>query len=151
MRYILAANMIHAYLSVLSATRIREFVRFAVTGGFSLLLNLAIVVFLTERAGFNYLISMAICFVTVTFVSFWLNRAWTFRKTGTAVGQDLTRYAIATAVQLALSLASSSFCVEVLHMPYPVAMVVLSVVLVPITFLLHRRWSFDLRWWDQRA
>ena len=131
--------------------RFREFIRFAVTGGLSLFLNLAIVAFLTERIGLNYLVSMAVCFVTVTFVSFWLNRAWTFRKTGGTPVQDLGRYVFATVVQLVLSLASCSFCVEVLRIPYLVAMVILSILLVPVTFLLHRRWSFDLPWWNQRA
>jgi putative flippase GtrA len=147
----LGFKMTDASHSALLASRVREFIRFAVTGGISLLLNMAIVIFLTERVGLNYLISMTVCFLTVTFVSFWLNRVWTFRKTGAAAGHDLMRYIITTAVQLVLSLTSCSFCVEVLHIPYTIAMVMLSVLLVPVTFLMHRRWSFDLRWWDQRA
>jgi putative flippase GtrA len=147
----LAVKMIDATQSALLSTRIREFIRFAVTGGLSLLLNMAIVIFLTERVGLNYLVSMATCFLTVTFISYWLNRVWTFRKTGAAASQDLLRYIIVTAVQLVLSLTTCSFCVEVLHIPYVIAMLMLSVLLVPVTFFLHRRWSFDLRWWDQRA
>jgi putative flippase GtrA len=130
-------------------SRAFELVRFAATGTVAALLNIVIVMFLTERLGLHYLVSLTICFITVTFCGFWANRIWTFRKRSSGAATDLTRYVIAALAQLCLSLALLGLCVEVLHIPYPSAMLLLSAAFVPITYLLHRRWSFGLRWVNQ--
>jgi putative flippase GtrA len=131
--------------------RLLEIGRYGFTGALSVGLNLLVIVFLTERLKFHYLVSISVCFVTVTFVSFCLNRVWTFRKRESVGSQgDLVRYAVLTLTQLPLSLGASSLCVEVFHMPYPIAVIVVSLVFVPTTYLMHRRWSFGLRWREQR-
>jgi putative flippase GtrA len=131
--------------------RLLEIGRYGLTGALSVGLNLLIIVFLTEQLKFHYLVSISVCFVTVTFVSFCMNRVWTFRKRDAAGSQgDLVRYVVLTLTQLPLSLGASSLCVEVFHMPYPIAVIVVSLVFVPTTYLMHRRWSFGLRWREQR-
>ncbi|MGH8142433.1 MAG: GtrA family protein [Steroidobacteraceae bacterium] len=127
-------------------SRFLELLRFGATGALSVMLNLAIITFLTERVGFNYLASIATCFATVTFVSFWLNRVWTFRKQGGAVATDLVRYTTTTVVQLVLCLGFCSLLVTMFHMSYQLAVIGLSIVFVPFNYLLHRQWSFNLRW-----
>jgi len=129
--------------------RVFELARFVITGTFAAVLNVLIVMFLTERVGLHYLVSVGVCFVTVTFVSFWMNRSWTFRKRDPGAGGDLARYLCTTFVQMGLSVIALSICVEVLHIPYPIAMLLLSAAFVPVTYLLHRRWSFRLRWFGQ--
>jgi putative flippase GtrA len=94
--------------------RLLEIGRYGFTGALSVGLNLLVIVFLTERLKFHYLVSISVCFVTVTFVSFCLNRVWTFRKRES------------------------------------IAVIVVSLVFVPTTYLMHRRWSFGLRWREQR-
>jgi putative flippase GtrA len=131
--------------------RALELVRFAVTGTLSAVLNVVIVVFLTEYVGLHYLISLCICFATVTFISFWLNRRWTFRKREPGAATDLTRYVALTLLQMSLATLALSACVELAHIPYPIAMLLLSVAFVPVTFVLHRRWSFGLRRLSQRS
>jgi putative flippase GtrA len=131
----------------LALGRLLEIGRYGLTGALSVGLNLLIIVFLTERLKFHYLVSISVCFVTVTFVSFCMNRVWTFRKREAAGTQgELVRYTVLTLTQLPLSLGACSLCVEVFHMPYPVAVVVVAFVFVPTTYLLHRRWSFGLKW-----
>jgi len=132
--------------------RLLEICRYAITGALSVGLNLLVIVFLTERLKFHYLVSLSVCFVTVTFVSFCLNRVWTFRKQEAAGRRgDLARYALLTLTQLPLSLGGTSLCVEVFHLTYPIAVIVVSIVTVPTTYLLHRRWSFGLRWREQHS
>ena len=131
-----------------NAGRIFELIRFVLTGGMCAGLNILIVVFLTEYLHFNYLVSIVVCFLTVSLGGFWLNRLWTFRKKGAGVKLDFARYVTVATAQLILSLAFASLCVEVFHIPYLVAIVLLSVAMVPVTFLLHRRWSFGLKWFD---
>jgi len=131
--------------------RLLELLRYVVTGTLSALMNLLIVMLLTERFGLHYLLSLCVCFVVVTFVSFWLNRGWTFRKRGRGATVDLSRYATVMFVQIGVAALALSACVELLHIPYPLAMLLLSVVFVPITYALHRRWSFGLRWFGERT
>lgn len=124
--------------------RCAEIVRYLVTGSLSAALNLLLVALLTEAAGLNYLVSICVCFVTVTFVSFALNRGWTFRKRRAGAPTDLARYVLVTSTHLPVSVAACSFGVEVLRLPYLIALALTSVLFVPSSYLLHRTWSFGL-------
>ena len=125
-------------------SRASEVLRYFATGALSVALNLLIILSLTEWAGLHYLASVSVCFVTVTLVSFRLNRVWTFGKRKAGVSGDLARYALVTLTQLPLSLGGCSLCVEVFRIPYPIAVAFVSIVFIPTTYLLHRSWSFGL-------
>lgn len=124
--------------------RVLEFARYLVTGSLSVALNLLIICVLTEIFGLHYLLSIGVCSVTVTLISFYLNRAWTFRKHTGAVPRDLARFVLVTVSQMVLSVILCGFAVESLGLPYPLAVAALSVVFVPLTYLVHRGWTFDL-------
>jgi putative flippase GtrA len=126
--------------------RLLELLRYLATGSLSVLLNIGVVVFFTEWVGLNYLVAISLCFVTVTFVSFFLNRSWTFADGRLPLWRELLRYVTVTLTQLPISLISCAFCIRVLHLRYPVAMALVSAVFVPTTYLIHRRWSFGLKW-----
>jgi putative flippase GtrA len=128
----------------MTAARAAEIIRYLVTGTLSVGLNLLIILVLTEEVGLNYRTSITVCFVTVTFVSFCLNRFWTFRKREQGAPRDLMRYVLVTLTQLPLSLAACSFAVEFLNLPYVAAAALSSVVFAPTTYLVHRIWSFGL-------
>ena len=123
-----------------------EILRYLVTGSLSVVLNVLVVAFLTEYVGLNYLVSISLCFATVTFASFCLNRAWTFRRQDLSFAGELTRYMTVTLTQLPLSLLACGFCVQILRMQYLLSMALVSAGFVPITYLIHRRWSFKLKW-----
>jgi putative flippase GtrA len=122
-----------------------ELIRFIATGSLSVALNLLIVAVSTEWLGLHYLLSLGICFIIVTVLSFCLNRWWTFRKVEGGVPIDLARYCLIALGHLLVSLGACAICVEIFHLHYLVAMAMLSIAFVPITFLLHRYWSFGLR------
>jgi len=126
-------------------SRASEVLRYLATGALSVALNLLIILALTEWAGLHYLASISVCFVTVTFVSFCLNRVWTFGKRTAGVSRDLARYTLVTLTQLPLSLGGCSLCVEIFRIPYPIAVAFVSIVFMPATYLLHRSWSFGSR------
>ena len=126
-------------------SRAFEIVRYLATGALCVALNVLIIVFLTERLGLHYLLSILVCFVLVTSVGFGLNRVWTFRKRGAGARRDLARYVAVTLTQIPVSLVACGFCVELLHIPYPMAVVLVACLFAPTTYLLHRRWSFGLR------
>jgi putative flippase GtrA len=122
-----------------------ELLRFVFTGAFCVGLNVLIVTTLTEYAHLHYLVSLSVCFFTVTFVGFMINRGWTFRKTGGEAAKDFRRYLVVNVANMVLGLSLTWLCVERLGIPYPLAIVLISLAFVPLTFLLHRGWSFGLR------
>ena len=129
----------------MSCARILEIARFLATGTLCVALNVLIITLLTEGLGLHYLLSTSVCFVLVTLVGFCLNRVWTFRKRGKEARRDLTRYVVVTITQFLVSLLGCGICVEMLHIPYPLTLLLLSGLFAPATYLLHRRWSFGLR------
>ena len=123
----------------------RQIARFLATGAISVAMNVLVIVALTEWVGLHYLVSTGVCFLSVTTLSFVLNRTWTFRKRGGAPVVDFARYALVVLVNLALSLLLTYVLVDY-GVPYPVATVLLSLLFVPASFLVHRRWSFNVPW-----
>ena len=126
-------------------SRAFETVRYLATGTLCVALNVLIIVFLTERLGLHYLLSILVCFVLVTSLGFGLNRVWTFRKRGAGARRELARYVVVTLTQIPVSLVACGICVELLHIPYPMAVVLVACLFAPTTYLLHRRWSFGMR------
>ncbi len=58
---------------------LNQFVRFALTGLISTVINLILLYVLTEYAGFLYILSAFFAYVAGTIVSYSVNRIWTFR------------------------------------------------------------------------
>jgi putative flippase GtrA len=129
----------------MSVSRALEVIRYLATGTLCVALNVVIIVLLTERLRLHYLLSIFVCFVLVTSVGFCLNRVWTFRKRATGAHRDLARYVVVALTQIPVSLVACGICVELLHIPYPMAVVLVGGVFAPATYLVHRRWSFGLR------
>ena len=127
------------------SSRALEVARYLVTGSLCVALNVLIVAFLTETLGLHYLAAIGVCFVLITSVGFGLNRVWTFRKRTAGAGGDLARYVLVTFTQIPISLVVCGVCVELFHIPYPIAVALVGALFAPTTYLLHRRWSFGLR------
>lgn len=123
-----------------------QLLRYVATGVLSVLLNTIIVVVLSHYLGMHYLVSIGVCFCTVTLLSFFINRRWTFEKREGKVGLDATRYFTVNFLYLLLCLILAHLLVERAGVPYPAAIVLLSILFVPINFLVHRHWSFSLPW-----
>ena len=129
---------------MIAGRTVGELARFVITGTACVALNVAIVTVLTEYAGLHYLVSLSVCFVTVTLVGFAANRWWTFRKTGGAPAQDFRRYLLVTLANMVVGLALCKLCVDVFGIPYAIAIVLISIAFIPVTFLVQRHWSFQL-------
>lgn len=125
--------------------RIEELVRYAFTGGICVLLNVLISMLLTEYVGLNYLVSLAICSVMVIVIGFLLNKHWTFRAFGSA-WSEFRRYALATGTNVIVGLWMCAMLVQKLGIHYLWAIAIVGVVSAPITYIVHRAWTFGLKW-----
>jgi putative flippase GtrA len=120
--------------------------RYGVTGLLGASLNVVVAVILTEYVGLNYLVSLAICSAMVIVVGFFLNKSWTFRQRGTNVGAEFLRYALVTGANVPVGLVSCALLVSVAKIPYAYAIAIVAVVFAPLTYVIHRAWTFGLSW-----
>jgi putative flippase GtrA len=135
---------------MLDANRARELLRFGITGLLCLLVNLGGMTLLTELVGLHYLTSLAFSSATSATVGFVINRWWTFRIHGTSIAPEYLRYVITSGAQVIAGLWSCAWLVDGLHMPYVPAVLIVSGLLAPLSYLAHRAWSFGLAWLRQR-
>lgn len=131
---------------MITRQRFGEIFRYLATGALGASLNVAVAVFLTEYVGLNYLISLTICSAMVIVVGFFLNRSWTFRKTGTTVPAQFLRYALVTGINVPIGLIACALLVRQAKIPYVYAIAIVAVLFAPITYAIHRAWTFGLSW-----
>lgn len=131
---------------MITRERFSEMARYVVTGALCASLNVIIAIFLTEYLGLHYLVSLALCSALVIVVGFFLNRSWTFRKGGTGVIAEFFRYALATGVNVIIGLLCCAFLVEELRIPYSYSIAIVAVAFAPMTYVVHRAWTFGLSW-----
>jgi putative flippase GtrA len=131
---------------MISRQGINEIVRYVVTGGLCVLLNVVIAMVLTEYASMHYLVSLTVCSAIVTVVGFALNKLWTFRTRGCAVLPEFLRYALLMGANIAIALWACALLVERGGVPYFYAIAMIGVGAAPLTYIGHRAWSFGLAW-----
>jgi putative flippase GtrA len=131
---------------VIVRERFGELARYAATGALGASLNVAIAVFLTEYVGLHYLVSLAICSAIVIVTGFFLNRSWTFRKRGKGALAEFLRYVLVTGANVVIGLLACAFLVEEMKIPYAYGIAIIAVVFAPLTYLVHRAWTFGLTW-----
>jgi putative flippase GtrA len=131
---------------VIARQRRGELIRYLVTGALGASLNVAITVFLTQYVGLNYLVSLAICGATVIVLGFFLNRNWTFRKRGSTGVAEFLRYALVTGINVPIGIVACAFLVEVVKIRYTYSIVIVAAAFAPLTFVIHRAWTFGLSW-----
>jgi putative flippase GtrA len=131
---------------VITRQHLGEWIRYLATGALGASLNVAVAVFLTEYVGLNYLISLTICSAMVIVVGFFLNRNWTFRKRGTTVVAEFLRYALVTGINVLIGLLACAVLVEVAKIPYAYSILIVAIAFAPVTYIIHRAWTFGLSW-----
>lgn len=131
---------------MISRLRLGELARYAVTGGLCVLLNVLLAMVFTEYFGLHYLVSLGLCSTVVIVIGFFLNKAWTFRKHGSAVFPEFLRYSLATGANVIIGLWACALLVEQFSVHYLWAIAVVGVVSAPLTYIVHRVWTFGLSW-----
>jgi putative flippase GtrA len=133
-------------MRVPQTARAGEIIRYLLTGALGATVNVAGAVFLTECVGLNYLVSLTICSALVIVIGFFLNRSWTFRKRGTSAGTEFLRYALVTGINVPIGLASCALLVNLAGIPYAYSIAIVAVAFAPVTYFVHRLWTFGLGW-----
>ncbi len=118
-----------------------QFVKFGIVGVSNTLLFLAVYTLLLKGFDVWYLAASAIGFIVGAVNGFLLNRRWTFRG---HVGDSLTpvRWGVVQSCGLLLNLGLVALCVSGLGMDELVGQAVAIVVVVVVTFVANRAWTF---------
>lgn len=112
--------------------------RFLVVGGLCALINLGLLYVAVEWFRWPYLWGLLLGFLVSNVIGFHLNRAMTFRGRG----GHLARYLSVMSCSALLYMGGVSVLVDVAHMPYMAAAVLLTGLLAMLNFVAHRFWSF---------
>jgi putative flippase GtrA len=121
-----------------------QFVKFGIVGVSNTLLFFAVYTLLLKGFGVWYLAASGIGFTVGAVNGFLLNRRWTFAG---HVGDALTpvRWTIVQGSGLLLNLGLVATCVEVIGLDKLVGQAIAIAVVVVVTFMANRAWTFRTR------
>ena len=71
-------------------------------------------------------------------------RQW--RISITTVGAEFVRYALVTGINIPIGLVACAILVSAAKIPYAYAIAIVGVVFAPLTYMIHRAWTFGLLW-----
>jgi len=118
-----------------------ELLRFCVVGASGYLVNLVVFSLLVHVADVHYILAAVGAFVVAWTNNFVLNKFWTFRRHQLSAVQQGARYMMVSLVALGLNLIVLETLVSTGSPEVPAQAIAIAVVM-PVNFLLNRRWSF---------
>jgi putative flippase GtrA len=118
-----------------------QLVRFCVVGTSGYFVNLGVFSVLVHVAGAHYALAAVVAFCVAWTNNFLWNKYWTFRRHGLSAFQQGVRYLTVSLVALALGLVLLELLVRAGSPEVPAQALSIAAVM-PINFLLNRRWSF---------
>ena len=118
-----------------------ELLRFCVVGASGYLVNLVVFSLLVHAADVHYILAAVGAFVVAWTNNFVLNKFWTFQRHELPAMQQAARYLAVSLVALGLNLIVLEVLVSTGSPEVPAQAIAIAVVM-PVNFLLNRRWSF---------
>lgn len=118
-----------------------QLVRFCVVGASGYLVNLGVFTALVHAAGAHYVTAAIVAFCVAWTNNFLWNKYWTFRRHDLSAAQQGARYLAVSLVALGLNLLLLELLVRAGTPEVPAQAIAIAAVM-PINFLLNRRWSF---------
>jgi putative flippase GtrA len=119
----------------------QQLLRFCVVGGTGYLVNLAVFSALVYGVDAHHTVAALGAFAVAWTSNFVVNKFWTFRRHGLSALQQGVRYLAVSLVALGLNLVLLEVLVRA-GTPEVVGQAVAIAAVMPVNFLLNRRWSF---------
>jgi putative flippase GtrA len=121
----------------------KQFAKYVSVGLVATALDFGILYLLVEYGHLFYLLAAVISVSIVLWISFTLNKYWTFENFEKKYFQQFLKYCISHAIALAVSLAILAFLVQVFHLWYLFAKVFATVGAAITNFLLVKNFIFS--------
>ncbi len=114
-------------------------IRYGIAGGIAAFVNVAVLYGCTEYLGFHYLVSVSIAFLVSFVVSFSLQKYWTFKDHRTeGISRQGRTYFLVSVANYVLNLLLLYVCVEIVHLWYVLAQILISGGLACSSFIIYR-------------
>jgi putative flippase GtrA len=120
-----------------------QLARFCIVGALCYVTGMAVLLCLCELGGFHYVIGYLGAFLVTNTMGYLLNGRFTFGA-ASAEHASMARYMLVNFVLLAANTLALIMLVEVFHLWYVAATVVLAAINIPVSFIAHRTVSYRL-------
>lgn len=121
----------------------KQLIRFCVVGAICYVTGMATLISLCELAGAHYVVGYFGAFLVTNTLGYLLNGRFTFAAHDSEHA-SMARYMLVNVVLLTINTSALMLLVEVFHIWYVAATVVLATINIPISFFAHRTVSYRL-------
>ncbi|MFA6393965.1 MAG: glycosyltransferase [Patescibacteria group bacterium] len=119
-------------------------VKFIISGGTAAFTDLGLLYVLTSLAGYWYLFSAILAFIAAFFVSFFLQKFWTFRDNDRKkMYSQMRRYFFVGLVNLGINTLGMYLVVDIFGIWYLLAQILVSIVIAAESFLIYKHAIFN--------
>ena len=119
------------------------YVKFLISGGLSTFTDLFLLFIFHSILKMNVVVAATLAFVLAFFVSFYLQKFWTFRENSThRIKLQLFFYFVLGAMGVAINAGAMHILVNVLHIWYLLAQILISAAIAIMNFLVYRFFIF---------
>jgi putative flippase GtrA len=132
----------YRYISMFFFKSYTKVVKFAFTGAFSVFLNVILFYIFIDVFKINYSISTVFIWILVNFMSFNINKFWTFQQGLQKYPSQLFKYLCINSSTLLPNIALMYILVGQLKIHYAFASIIISLLFFIYTFFFHKKWSF---------
>ncbi len=119
-----------------------KFLRFSIIGAFCNILNLVSLYFFTTLLNLHYIFSTIISMIFLNTLGFYLNKRYTFKTKQKHFWSELWKYHTVMFSSFLSILLLMYLLVDILHIWYLYANIIISIGMVLYNFLMHKNWSF---------
>ena len=122
---------------------ITQFIKFSLVGILNTAIHFAVFYALYSFMGVYHLLASAIGFGFAVTNSYFINKYWTFKSTGSNIRNEFSKFFIINLFSLTVNLASMAILVEIYFIHPPVAQFATIVITLMINFSGNKYWSFN--------
>lgn len=119
-----------------------QFIKFSLVGVLNTAIHYGVFYVLYSFGGFYHLLASGIGFCVAVVHSYILNKLWTFKRRGSPVRQEFSKFFVVNIVSLGVNLAGMAILVELLSVDPRIAQLVTIGITLVINFLGNKFWTF---------
>jgi len=120
----------------------QELTRFGTVGVSAAAVNFAMVLLLVSFVHLRPLLANVVAFLTAFQVSYHGHKRWTFGQHNARHVSVMTKFFIVAGLSFILNEGLFALLLRETHLYYPIALLVVLLVIPPITFILSKMWAF---------
>jgi putative flippase GtrA len=120
------------------------YIKYLIAGGTASFVNLALLFCFTHYIGFHYLVSATLAFIVAFFVSFYLQKFWTFRDNSrNEISKQGGKYLVTGLINLAINSVLMYVFVDIFHIWYMYSQVLAALLIACESFLIYKFLIFN--------